>query len=338
MVEKAKVLTGEEEDRSDSESSEVFEVVETDQSGKPVQLGKSEDEGDEDERLTSEDEGADEGQPDSGKPVRRRETHAERRERHRKARERDERERNFLRREVQRLGQKTELLESVVGRNRVEGLDERLNEELQRAEQAERIEAAAIKANNGEDAVKARRIREEALAKARQLYDEKQQLSRTAPNNQPVPNLPPYAGHVKQFVEDKPWFSFNSADPDNAVVMALDNQVASEGYDPMSPEYWAELDRRVKERLPHKFGSVDDSRQDDADDDEPPQRRTTRKGPPVGAGRTHVPETTRTQVYISPERKQAMIDAGVWDDPQLRQRYVKRYAEWDRDNKPTARR
>ena len=27
-----------------------------------------------------------------------------------------------------------------------------------------------------------------------------------------------------------------------------------------------------------------------------------------------------------------MIDAGVWDDPILRQRYLKQYQKWDRDN------
>jgi hypothetical protein len=37
-------------------------------------------------------------------------------------------------------------------------------------------------------------------------------------------------------------------------------------------------------------------------------------------------------VYISPERKQALIDAGVWDNADLRQRYIKRYAEYDRNN------
>ena len=39
------------------------------------------------------------------------------------------------------------------------------------------------------------------------------------------------------------------------------------------------------------------------------------------------------EVYISPERKEALIEAGVWDDPVLRAKYVKRYSEYDRLNK-----
>ena len=37
------------------------------------------------------------------------------------------------------------------------------------------------------------------------------------------------------------------------------------------------------------------------------------------------------EVYISPERKEAMIEAGVWDDPETRQRYLKQYADYDRN-------
>jgi hypothetical protein len=53
----------------------------------------------------------------------------------------------------------------------------------------------------------------------------------------------------------------------------------------------------------------------------------------VGSGREHAPTSTRQEVYLSPERKQALVDAGVWDDPVLRMKYAKRYAEYDRNAK-----
>jgi hypothetical protein len=37
------------------------------------------------------------------------------------------------------------------------------------------------------------------------------------------------------------------------------------------------------------------------------------------------------EVYIDPERKKAMQEAGVWDDPKLRQQMLKRYHQFDRD-------
>jgi hypothetical protein len=35
-------------------------------------------------------------------------------------------------------------------------------------------------------------------------------------------------------------------------------------------------------------------------------------------------------VYISAERKEAMIEAGVWDDPVLRNKYLKSYSDYDK--------
>ena len=64
------------------------------------------------------------------------------------------------------------------------------------------------------------------------------------------------------------------------------------------------------------------------------EERVARGGPAMGSGREHAPSSTRkTEVYVSPDRKQALIDAGVWDDPVLRTKYVKRYQEYDRNNK-----
>ena len=60
--------------------------------------------------------------------------------------------------------------------------------------------------------------------------------------------------------------------------------------------------------------------------------RKARGGPAVGSGKEHAPSSTRKEVYISPERKSALVEAGVWDDPVLRMRYVKRYAAYDKTN------
>ena len=52
----------------------------------------------------------------------------------------------------------------------------------------------------------------------------------------------------------------------------------------------------------------------------------------LGGKREHASASTRREVYVSPERKQAMMDAGYWEDPELRKRMLKRYAEADRNN------
>ena len=118
-------------------------------------------------------------------------------------------------------------------------------------------------------------------------------------------------------MEENTWYDPSGADEDSAVVLAIDNKLAQEGYDPRSEEYWDELHNRVKRRLPEKFK----------------QARKPTGGPAVGSGREHAPVSTRKEIYISPERKSALQEAGVWEDPVLRQRYIKKYAEYDRANK-----
>jgi hypothetical protein len=109
-------------------------------------------------------------------------------------------------------------------------------------------------------------------------------------------------------------------------VLAIDSALIKDGYDPKSEDYWTELRKRAARRLPEKFSAREEP--------EPTrEERRPRGGPNVGSGREHAPTSTRREIYISPERKQALVDAGVWDDPVLRQRYVKRYAEYDRTNR-----
>jgi len=99
-----------------------------------------------------------------------------------------------------------------------------------------------------------------------------------------------------------------------------------DGYDPKSEEYWNELRARAARRLPDRFAKAEAKT-------EQKEERTPRGGPGIGSGREHAPTSTRKEVYVSPERKQALIEAGVWDDPVLRMKYVKRYAEYDKQNR-----
>ena len=54
----------------------------------------------------------------------------------------------------------------------------------------------------------------------------------------------------------------------------------------------------------------------------------------VEARRVRVPGTSKStvEVHISRERRQAMEDAGLWEDPVLRSKYLKSYAAWDLEN------
>jgi len=132
--------------------------------------------------------------------------------------------------------------------------------------------------------------------------------------------------HAQEFLAENKWYDAQGRDEDSAIVLAIDQGLMRDGYNPQSEDYWDELRTRAARRLPERFEKA-------AKGDSAREERSPRGGPSISSGREHAPSSTRKEVYISPERKQALVDAGVWDDPQLRQRYVKRYAEYDKQNR-----
>lgn len=160
------------------------------------------------------------------------------------------------------------------------------------------------------------------MLKARQLEAAKKHAEQPRPAPQPAVDDVALA-HAKEFIKDHSWYSPEGKDESSAIVLAIDNALVKEGFNPRSEDYWDELRDRVRRRLPEKFEEAA----------APAARKTERQargGPAVGSGREHAPTSTRREVYISPERKAALIEAGVWDDPVLRQKYIKKYMEYDR--------
>ncbi len=87
--------------------------------------------------------------------------------------------------------------------------------------------------------------------------------------------------------------------------------------------YWDELRTRSEEALPNRFDSRTGNRGSDNG------QRKWNRGPAFRTGGRERP-LKKNEVYISAERKEAMIEAGVWDDPVLRNKYLKSYADYDK--------
>ena len=198
-----------------------------------------------------------------------------------------------------------------------------LNQDYQRAlysvQAAEAALAKAIEIGEGSKVPELLRQRDRALAEAAQINRAKQNMSAPAA---PV-NSNEVAQRAAKWAANNSWFNANGSDPDSMVAKAVDSSLIAEGFDPSSKKYWKELDRRLAERLPHRF--------ENDDDEGYTEKQQGRRGPPVGGSRDITPG--KRQVYVSPERVQALKDAGIWDDPQRRERMLKMYSAYDRENK-----
>lgn len=251
---------------------------------------------------------------------RRRQEKQERKVRRDEAIKRDKIELDFLRKRNDDLERRLTAQEQKSHQLDLNGLDAQLKQAAYEAEMAEKVIAKAVEAGNGDDVAQAMRYRDQAIQRAQQLQWQKQQTAqRPAPQQAPIDDVA--MSYAKEFMDENPWYDTQGRNEESAIVLAIDQALSKDGFDPRTEDYWVELRRRASKRLPEKFRQAKS------------ESREARGGPAVGSGREHAPASTRKEIYISPERKQALIEAGVWDDPVLRLKYVKRYAEYDRQNK-----
>jgi len=246
---------------------------------------------------------------------RRREEKADRAQRRKHAIERDKAELQRLTQQNEELMRRVQGIEHKNATTEYATIDQQLKATQEEARAVEHIIARAVEAGNGDDVAKAMRIRDETKDKLRQLEHAKSNFKN--PTTQPAQNTQPQAlatQLAQDWIKTNSWYKPNSGDEKSDKVLAIDQNLANEGYNPNTLAYWRELDKRVE--------ALDDDN----------TQRSGKRGPPLGSSREHAPRSTRNEVYVSPERKQAMIDAGVWDDPTARQRYLKQYAKWDKEN------
>jgi hypothetical protein len=281
-----------------------------------------------DERTASS--AAEDGNDDEREAIRerRRLEKLERKDRRDQAIKRDKLELDFLRKRNDDLERRVSLQEHRAHQVDLGTYDAHIASAAKEAEMAERVIAKAVEAGNGKDVAQALKYRDQAMQKVQQLQYAKQQAAqqRPQPQGQQLDDMTMH--YANEFIKENPWYDSQGRDEDSAIVIAIDQSLAKDGYNPQSEEYWDELRKRAARRLPEKFKT---ERQSNGRDSR--EERTPRGGPAVGSGREHAPASTRKEIYVSPERKQALIEAGVWDDPVLRMKYVKRYAEYDRTNK-----
>ena len=282
---------------------------------------EADDEDDEDEARmgTSEDDSEDEI---VDKTKKNRDSRVKRRQLQKAAKERAERELAFLRQQNAELMRRMSAVEGNTLSQNAASIEQQMQQALAEVRQAEAIMAKAIEAGNGDDVALALRVRDEAKARAEQLNGYKQRVEEAAKQATAPKADPRVQTYAQQWLAANPWYDPSGRDEDSAITKAIDNAMAREGWDPASPDYWHELTRRVASRI--SDGAVDE--------DDAPRAAPRRKAPPTGNTREHAPVTTKNEVVVTPERKQAMIDAGVWDDPVARKRYLKAYQEYDRNS------
>jgi hypothetical protein len=271
-----------------------------------------------------------------------------RRRRKREKFEESQRELAFLRARNEQLErQRSQDLASIESRqtqSEVLAIDSRINQAEADVREAETLLQQAMDAKDSGAAVEALRVRDQLRDGLNNLRGVKQQAIRGAQQRQAAATREPAADPVIQarateWRQEHSWYDPQGGDEDSVIAHAVERKLFNEGrLNPGSPAYWEELDRRLARRLPERY----EGRDEDGDDEPDPRRASNGNGRMNGNGARRATGPTikvggreralgKGEVYIDEDRKAAMIEAGVWDDPKLRERMLRSYQRYDRE-------
>ena len=272
------------------------------------------------------DDGHDEDQPDDTEAIR-----AARRAR-RKAKKEYVKQANAekdimlqnLKRQNQELLERLSVVERKTHSADLARLEKAVEDKQLRLQYARMKMAEATQAGDGEAMAKAQEMWYEARREMEALISAKEQAAKA--NNAPSPTD---NGRMQRlaadWMEDNAWFDPNGDDEDSQIARIIDQKLVKEGWNPNSEDYWVELDKRLQKRLPHRYT-------DDTDEREVRTRRP--KSVVTSSGRESAASSGGKNVFtLSPEQVRAMKDAGLWDDPDKRNKMIRRYAEQARQSR-----
>ena len=259
-----------------------------------------------------------------------------RKERQRLARERLQNENTAYRTRVEQLERVVGELHGRVTKNDGDTIEARLNDVRQKIEQATVIQAKAARAtgaNAEQDYIEATRIRDQllkaeaTLEQAKAWQGQPREPERQAPQRVPVP-----AEIVRQaqaFASENDWYAPQGApgrNRESEIADRISANLDAEGYDPKTAEYWSEFRARCKSNrsIGHLVADAEDDDTVTPEDDEPAPRPVQRSAPRMSAGGREAP-LKRGQVQIPRALKESMEEAGIWDNPQARNRVIKNY-------------
>ena len=317
----------EQEDGSVLAKVEVPEGFDEDE-GVEVELkegGKVEASDDSEEDQAGDDEAADEGETDD---ERERIREARREERKLKKELSKQREASAkhkisaLERRNEELARRLAAVENTAASYQFAQLDKALEDEATRVEYAKMKMVQAAQSGDVNSQMEYLEQLTEAKQRLQQVqHYKKEQLeaAKSPKQNVPNPTTTEVQENATRWLKKNSWFDPQARDTDSRIAKVIDQELAADGWDPSDSEYWEELDSRLSSRLPHRYTSKGGS--------------TKRANPTASSRVSNAGAAKPGTITLSRERVSAIKDAGAWDDVEKRNKMIRAYAQYDRENK-----
>lgn len=228
-----------------------------------------------------------------------------------------------LERRNEELARRLAAVESAAASFQFAQVDKAIEDEATRVEYAKMKLLQASQSGNAEEQVEYLEQLQDAKTRLAQMQAyKKQQVEQVRRPKQNVPNEVSRAvqENAESWLSKNKWYDPQARDTDSRIAKVIDNEMASEGWDPADPEYWEELDNRLSARLPHRYAAKTGG--------------VVKRANPTASSRTANPSAAPANtIRLSPERVKAIKDAGAWDDLAARNRMIKAYMAYDKQNR-----
>lgn len=185
----------------------------------------------------------------------------------------------------------------------------------------------AVSQQDGDALVQAQELLYESQRKLESLNTLKENATRQM-SQQHKPNIQLPDPMVQKMAADwmrrNSWYDPQGKDLDSEIAQKIDRKLTEEGYDPTSEDYWEELDDRLQKYLPHRSSAGYNDRNRNQ---RPPRSVVT------SSGRESMGSTKPNEFRLTPDRVAAIKEAGMWDNIEQRNKMIRKFADWDRQNK-----
>jgi len=229
---------------------------------------------------------------------------------------------NALKKQNEALANRLAAVEEKTSGAELARVDKAIEDAGVQVEYAKMKLTEAVSQNDGQGVTRAQELWYEAKRKLESLENVKanatRQMTQMPQQNIQVPD-PMVQKMAADWMEDNPWYDPHGGNEESQIAQIIDKKLTDEGFDPSSEDYWDELSDRMSRYLPKQGQAA------------APKARP--RSVMTSSGRESTATTKANEFRISPERVAAMKEAGAWDNPELRQKMIKRFADYDRQQK-----
>jgi hypothetical protein len=215
-------------------------------------------------------------------------------------------------------------LENTAASYQFAQLDKAIEDEATRVEYAKMKMLQAAQSNDAAGQIEYLEQLTDAKQRLQQAqHYKKQQVEQAKTPKQNVPDElnQEVQQNATRWLKKNSWYDPQARDTDSRIAKVIDQELAADGWDPADPEYWEELDSRLSSRLPHRYTAKGG------------EKRARNAGPTASSRVANTTSAKPGMITLSRERVSAIKDAGAWDDVEKRNKMIRAYAAYDRQNK-----